>query len=281
MGLGAGILGAVIGGICAGPLGAVIGGAIGANWGGGKKESVRRPAYDDEHAYREADSASSISPAGIRIFFQCLGKLAKADGQVSEDEAAFIRELMRSWQMDKETQRTLGLEFNAGRDSREPFEYLTARLAQDLNRCGAAPGVRKTVVQIFCSLVAVDRVIDPGERKMLIQAGKLLDAEQDVYDFFAREEVHPESDGGRRETGSPSSGPRQYPLAECYRILDIPASATDAEVKQAYRKKALEFHPDRVQGAGLSLAFIEFAKKSFQKIGIAYDTICVQRGMKK
>ena len=56
-------------------------------------------------------------------------------------------------------------------------------------------------------------------------------------------------------------------------------SATNAEVKKAYRKKAAEFHPDKVQGAGLSNDFIQLAKEQFQKISNAYETIAKARNM--
>ena len=33
-----------------------------------------------------------------------------------------------------------------------------------------------------------------------------------------------------------------------YRVLDLPRTATEADVKKAYRRLAMKFHPDRNPG---------------------------------
>ena len=47
-----------------------------------------------------------------------------------------------------------------------------------------------------------------------------------------------------------------------YEILDIPQDATPAEVKAAFRKKALMLHPDKCQ--------LEGAKNAFQRLSNAH-----------
>ena len=69
-------------------------------------------------------------------------------------------------------------------------------------------------------------------------------------------------------------------LNEAYRILGISASASDAEIKSAWRKKVLEFHPDKVQAKGLPEAFVAFANEQSRKLNQAYETICKARGIK-
>ena len=50
-----------------------------------------------------------------------------------------------------------------------------------------------------------------------------------------------------------------------YEILGVSKSATDTEIKAAYRKKALEWHPDRNKAAG--------AAEKFKEIGEAYQIL--------
>jgi len=69
----------------------------------------------------------------------------------------------------------------------------------------------------------------------------------------------------------------QADVADAYRILDCSVDASDAEVKSAYRKKCIEFHPDKIQSKGLPPQFVEFAKNEMQKINEAYETICRAR----
>lgn len=53
-----------------------------------------------------------------------------------------------------------------------------------------------------------------------------------------------------------------------YDILGVSKSASSAEIKSAYRKKALEWHPDRHQGADK-----EEAEKKFKEINEAYQIL--------
>ncbi|MCB0483031.1 MAG: TerB family tellurite resistance protein [Flavobacteriales bacterium] len=66
--------------------------------------------------------------------------------------------------------------------------------------------------------------------------------------------------------------------ANYYHILGIEKAATETEIKKAYRKLAIEFHPDKV--ATLGSEYQEFAKEKFQKVQEAYDKICKERGIK-
>lgn len=63
-----------------------------------------------------------------------------------------------------------------------------------------------------------------------------------------------------------------------YKILGIEESATDEEVKKAYRKMAVTFHPDKV--ASMGEEYQKGAKEKFQKIQEAYEAIKKRRGMK-
>ena len=55
------------------------------------------------------------------------------------------------------------------------------------------------------------------------------------------------------------------PLKDYYRILGISPSATLAEVKSTYRKKAFALHPDRNPS--------EAAHAAFQEVQEAYETL--------
>jgi DnaJ-class molecular chaperone len=66
-------------------------------------------------------------------------------------------------------------------------------------------------------------------------------------------------------------------LQEAYRTLGIRETATDDEVRQAYRQMALRYHPDRVESKGEAAR--EAAEEKFRKITEARDTIFRARGI--
>ena len=62
-----------------------------------------------------------------------------------------------------------------------------------------------------------------------------------------------------------------------YRILEITPDATDDEVKKAYRKMAVKYHPDKVATLGEDVQ--KAAEEKFKAISQAYEAICRERGM--
>lgn len=67
-------------------------------------------------------------------------------------------------------------------------------------------------------------------------------------------------------------------LREAYKTLGVGEDATDDEIRQAYRRLALRYHPDRVASQGEQER--QAAERIFQQIGEAKDIIFKARGMK-
>ena len=62
-----------------------------------------------------------------------------------------------------------------------------------------------------------------------------------------------------------------------YRILEITPDATNEEVKKAYRKMAVKYHPDKVATLGEDIQ--KAAEEKFKAVSQAYEAICRERGM--
>ena len=62
-----------------------------------------------------------------------------------------------------------------------------------------------------------------------------------------------------------------------YRILEIEPNATDEEVKKAYRKMAIKYHPDKVATLGEDVQ--KAAEEKFKAVSQAYEAICRERGI--
>jgi DnaJ like chaperone protein len=62
-----------------------------------------------------------------------------------------------------------------------------------------------------------------------------------------------------------------------YKILELSADASDEELKKAYRRMAVKFHPDKVANLGPEVQ--KAAQEKFQHLNAAYEEIKKQRGM--
>lgn len=66
--------------------------------------------------------------------------------------------------------------------------------------------------------------------------------------------------------------------SSAYKILEIEETCTDDEVKKAYRKMALKYHPDKISHLGED--FKKSATEKFLKVQEAYETLKSERGIK-
>lgn len=62
-------------------------------------------------------------------------------------------------------------------------------------------------------------------------------------------------------------------MKDPYSVLGIPPSASDEEVKRAYRALARKYHPDNYQDNPLA----DLAEEKMKAINAAYDAICKER----
>ena len=67
-------------------------------------------------------------------------------------------------------------------------------------------------------------------------------------------------------------------LEEAYKVLEIESTATNDEVRAAYRRLALKHHPDKVATLGEDIK--KAAEEKFQNINNAKEQIYKARGMK-
>ena len=158
--------------------------------------------------------------------------------------------------------------FNAGKTDLRTFPQCVQALAP----CFPDRGDRVSLMQTFCTLAIADGSLDSGTEALLTAAEKTLNLPGYTKTFIA--------ENCRTHTDAPHRAPQTDELSEAYRILEVTTKASDDEIKQARRKKLLEYHPDRIQGKGLPDSFIAFAAEQTRKINEAYDLICARRGTK-
>jgi DnaJ like chaperone protein len=62
-----------------------------------------------------------------------------------------------------------------------------------------------------------------------------------------------------------------------YKVLEIEKSASNDEIKKAYRSMAVKYHPDKVAYLGDDIR--KSANEKFQKVNEAYEKVKKERGL--
>jgi DnaJ like chaperone protein len=66
-------------------------------------------------------------------------------------------------------------------------------------------------------------------------------------------------------------------IEDLYKVLEIDSTVSDDELKKAYRKMAMKYHPDKVATLGDEVK--KAAHEKFQKLNEAYEKIKKERGL--
>lgn len=263
------VLGGAFGAFIAGPLGAVLGAALGHQFDKGLK------GLDDHHWQTEPGGQQRVQLAFFTATFSVMGRLAKADGRVSEDEIAFAKLVMAQMQFSTE-QRKLAIElFTQGK--RPDFD-LDGVLRQFRRECHHRHTLMQMFLEIQMQAAYADGSLHPAERELLLYVFDMLGFSRHEFDHIEAmvRAVMGATTGGYRAAGKT----RPPSLDEDYAVLDVAKGASDAEVKKAYRRLMSQHHPDKLVAKGLPDEMIKLANEKTQQIRKAYERIKEARGMR-
>ncbi len=237
------ILGGVGGFAIGGPIGALIG-AFGGH-------AIDKYRAENSNAGNNSDKSVAFTIAVVVLG----AKMAKADGIVTKDEISAFREVFL---IPPDEMKNVSRLFNQARkDSSgfEPYAKQVAGLFKD------QPQVLEELLWCLTHIAKADGNIHPAELDFLHQVAKIFNF--DLATFERITALH--LDGGDINP---------------YEMLGVNENASDNEIKSAYRKLAIEHHPDKLVAQGLPQEFVKTANEKLAAVNAAYDEIKKMRGIK-
>lgn len=177
--------------------------------------------------------------------------LIKIDGNISLDEINFVRDFFRDHFSAEHLDEKMNILHHCLQRSYDP------RKACDDIRASASPSTRLQVVNFLFELALSDRALEKSEADLIFLLAGWLNINdiqfKKIKSTFAT-------------TGSQTK----------YDLLGVRYHASYEEIKTAYRKLVLEYHPDR----NASLSPTELAKlaEKFRRIQEAFEKIKMERG---
>lgn len=250
------ILGALIGLAFGNVIGAIIGWFI----GGFFEKGLLGLSDMADPAQR-----ATIQDVFFRSTFTLMGRLAKSDGRVSEEEIQHTEQAMER----------MGLSVHHRRQAIELFRQGAAQdlaidqvLAEFRQHCGQYGNLRQLLLVNLIGLAMADGELHQAEEELLRQIAERIGYSRAAFEQLISM-IRAQDQFGRQD----SSRQRENQLDLAYQALGVSPTATDKEVKRAYRKLMSQYHPDKLMGQGVPEDMIKTATQRSQEVQTAYDLI--------
>lgn len=260
------LLGAAAGLFMSGSLmGGIIGGVLGNMFdstsdvmNSRRTGTRRRPGYQPDRGYEPSYAEGPDDRMREFIFISNLVALmtsvAKADREIHPSEINAIVGFLQQ-------------NFNYTGHDRNVIENLIKESS-----------ARSLDIQSICN--DTRRLLEYPERIMLVRMLYIVALSDKVFKDVERERIEKIVSYLQVKAADHEHIKQEMKLtagADHYKTLDIESSATDTEVKAAYREMVKKYHPDKV--AHLGKDFAKLADEKFKDIQKAYEKIAQERGL--
>jgi len=247
------IIGALIGFFSSGFFGAIVGFMIGSYvdyaYGAEETTSYNQGSFNSYGGYQ----TNQVHPSDFKNSLLILiAAVMKADGVAMKSELDLVKSmLLRTY--GEEESRNMLLQLREYLKKEHNLNEVCRNLR---NRMSYSP--RLELVHILFRISRADGVISDAEISLIQQVATQLGVSH--TDYLSLKAMFVESADAD------------------FKILDVSNSASEDEVKKAYRKLAMRFHPDRLQG--LSEGEKKSAETKFLRVQKAYENIKKKKGWK-
>ena len=205
--------------------------------------------YDEQDHFEDTNSFEGERNSFLLSMLVLSSYIIKADGKIMHSEMEYVRQFLRV---------NFGVQKQQG-----PVQFQeTIRKSCVEIRFHTSVSQRLQLLNYLVIIAKADGVISPEEVAALKEVALYIGLSmQDVESML------------NLESGAEASSS----IEDAYKVLGVSPSATDDEVKAAYRKMALKHHPDRVATLGDDIR--KAAEKKFQEINDAKERIFKARGL--
>ncbi len=229
-----------------GPIGAIIGVALASLFDENKTSEYKRVEgeYTTYNPHRVANDFQVV-------LLVLMAAVVKADGKVVKPELSVVKRFLVQ---------------NYGEDgAREAWQILNQLLKQNINvadvamQCGTHLNysVRLQLLNMLFSVAAGDGDVNSAEVaviRSIAQYMRVSEADLASISAMFTKQTNPNW---------------------AYQVLELSPDCTDDDIKKAYRRMAMKYHPDKVNSLGEEVK--QSATEKFRKVKEAYDHLKRQR----
>lgn len=234
-------IGGGLGWAVGGPIGGIFGFVIGSMFDGGTDALQTRTGT--------GYSGRTTTGGYVMSLLVLTAAVMKADGKVLKSELDYVKKFMvHNFGEASATEAVKMLRDLLNQTI--PVNEVCNQIKQNMNY-----SARLQLLHFLFGIAQADGEVDSKEQEIIAYIGREMGlSEKDLESIQAMFVPNTEAD---------------------YKILEIETSASNEEVKKAYRRMAMKFHPDKVSHLGAD--FQNAAKEKFQSVNKAYENIKKER----
>lgn len=230
-------IGGGLGWVLGGPIGAIFGFAAGA-------------FYDEVKKFQGAGGATHAGDFKVSLLV-LMAAVMKADGKLMRSELDYVKKFLVAQFGKEEGDQKLQI-FKEILKQEIPLQAVCLQIKVNMDYSS-----RLQLMHFLFGLAGADGHFDPKEAEVLFRISSYMGISRMDHDSIHAMFVDD--------------------VDSAYKVLEIDSNASDDEIKKAYRKMAVKYHPDKVSHLDSSIQ--EAAKEKFQQLNAAYEKIKKQRGI--
>ena len=236
-------IGGGLGWAVGGPIGAILGFVIGSVFDGSQTGIQPSPGM--------GYSGQTTTGGYVMSLLVLTAAVMKADGKVLKSELDYVKKFMVHNFGEASATEAIRLLRDLMQQT-IPVDEVSKQIKQNMNY-----SARLQLLHFLFGIALADGEVDAREKEIIafISRGMGL-TEKDFESIQAMFVPNTDAD---------------------YKILEIEPTATDEEVKKAYRRMAMKYHPDKVSHLGDD--FQKAAHEKIQSVNKAYESIKKERKM--
>lgn len=239
-------IGAGLGFTLGGPIGSILGFVVGNFIDGFSKSDI-------ESAKSFRTSSNNIQSGDFEISLLLLSAVViKADGNVDKRELSYVRDHFKRMYGEERANHAFKLFNGFAKSNNVSTRQVCLQIRQNITHAS-----RLQLVHYLFGIANVDGAVSEAEFDVIKIIAGYLGINQ--YDFESIKAMFYNS------------------VDSAYKILEIEKTASNEELKSAYRKMVKKYHPDKLQHLGDE--HVKGAEEKFKQVQKAYEQIQKERGI--
>lgn len=235
-------IGGGLGWAVGGPIGAIFGFVVGSIIDGSSEQIQSR---------RPSGYSGTTTGGYVMSLLVLVSAVMKADGKIMKSELDYVKKFMVQNFGEASAREAIKLLRDLLKQN-IPVNEVCRQIKQNMNY-----SARLQLLHFLFGIAQADGLIGDSERELIEHTAREMGIND--HDFKSIQAMFVRD------------------MNADYKILEITPEATNDELKKAYRRMAMKYHPDKVSHLGED--FQKAAKEKFQMVNQAYENIKKKRNL--